>query len=209
MGIVMVTPPSAPPHPTRQQLDDLDDLLRRMLDLPVNAPEEAGGDGPLPEGPFNTLQESSVGVRFADPLSPPPGNMILVDAVAPPSINEAPQPQPTAAIPASPLALPLLNPIPPAERTGVPLLSQSDSRASGRAALMASRPASSALWLRPVLWVNRSFDRASFSFSGPGRWLRQAGGRAVLGTLGLLLLAAAALVLLDWIGWTRWLSPIE
>jgi hypothetical protein len=69
--------------------------------------------------------------------------------------------------------------------------------------LMASRPAASPIWLRPVLWVNRSFDRAAFNFGTPGRWLRQPGGRAVLGTVGMLLLAAAVLVLLERIGWTR------
>ncbi len=199
----MATLPSAPPHPTRQQLDDLDDLLRRMLELPVNAPEEPGGDGPLPEAPFSTLQESPVAVSFADPLSPPPGNMILVDPVAPPPIPEAARPRPIASVPATPLELPLLNPIPPAERTGVPILPQADPRRSGQAALMASRPAEASLWLRPFLWVNRSFDRAAFNFGSAGRWLRQPGGRAVLGAVGLLLLAAATLVLLDRIGWTR------
>src|SRR5919199_1380641 len=34
---------SAPVHPTRQQLDELDALLQRMLDLPVNQLEEAVG----------------------------------------------------------------------------------------------------------------------------------------------------------------------
>ncbi len=204
MGNVMATPPSAPPHPTRQQLDDLDDLLRRMLELPVNAPEESGADGPPPETPFSTLQESPVAVSFSDPLTPPPGNMILVDPIAPRPIQEAPpQPRPAASVPATPLELPLLNPIPPAERTGVPLLPQADPRRSGQAALLASRPAASPMWLRPILWVNRSFDRTAFTFGSPGRWLRQPGGRAVLGMVGLLLLAAATLVLLDRIGWTR------
>ena len=39
---------SATGHPTRQQLDELDALLKRMLDLPVNRLEDEADDAPAP-----------------------------------------------------------------------------------------------------------------------------------------------------------------
>lgn len=59
-----------------------------------------------------------------------------------------------------------------------------------------------ALWLRPLVWGNRAFDRCAGSLGPPGRWVSGQTGRTVLGLLGLLCLAAAtALVAMDWTGW--------
>jgi hypothetical protein len=70
--------------------------------------------------------------------------------------------------------------------------------------LRVSRPEPDALWWRPLVRVNRLFDRGVSHLGPAGRWLRGRTGRAVLGGAGLLLLAAAlGVVLLDWIGWTR------
>jgi hypothetical protein len=58
-------------------------------------------------------------------------------------------------------------------------------------------------WLRPLVVVNRAFDRGTLRLGAVGCWLRRPRGRQVLGWTGLLLLAAAlARVILDWIGWT-------
>jgi hypothetical protein len=147
-------------QPTRQQLDDLDALLQRMLALPVNPADE--------------------------PLPPPAGNVVLSDPMRPPT----------------PVPLPLLNPVPPAERRP-PLLPPPDRILSPRQALLASRPPAPPLLLRPILWINRRFDGFAFALGTVGRWLRRPTGRTLLGVLGLLLLAVAvALVLLDQIGWT-------
>ena len=55
----------------------------------------------------------------------------------------------------------------------------------------------------PLLGINLVFDGLSWLLGPAGRWLRRPGGRAVLGGLGLLLLAAAvARGVLDWMGWT-------
>jgi hypothetical protein len=54
------------------------------------------------------------------------------------------------------------------------------------------------LW--PLVWFNRLFDLLLMPL---GRWARGPAGRNLLGTVGVLcLLAALALVALDWCGWT-------
>jgi hypothetical protein len=204
------------PPPTRQQLDDLDALLQRMLALPVNpADEPAPPDPPVP---------------YPEPLPPPAGNVVLDDPappIAPPPVrlgsadlpvgaaSRAAPEEPAsarrvylvdaasrAAAPAA-VPLPLLNPVPPAERRP-PTLPPPDRPRSPRQALIASRPPGEPLLLRPVLRLNRLFDALALGLGAPGRWLRRPAGRTLLGLAGLALLAAAvALVLLDRGGWVR------
>jgi hypothetical protein len=170
------------PPPTRQQLDDLDALLQRMLALPVNPSDEP------PESP-------------PEPLSPPAGNVVLDDSppVLPPP--KAPPP-PRPPVHAVAVPLPVLNPVPLAERRP-PVLPPPDRPVSPRQALIASRPAPEPLLLRPILALNRLFDTVALGLGSPGRWLRRPTGRTLLGLIGLLLLAAAvACVLVTRIGWT-------
>ncbi len=198
--------PRTPPHPTRQQLDDLDALLRRMLALPVNAPE----DDPVPLPQPEELSPPPGNMILADPMAPPPGNMVLADPMAPPPGNMVladPISAPPAVVripaaPGDPLPLPLLNPVPPHERRP-PLLALPAAPPSVPRPAGSSRPPRVSLPLRPLVWGNRAFDRVALGWGGPGNWLRRPGGRAALGMTGLLLLAAAAaLVVLDRIGWT-------
>ncbi len=180
----------ANPQPTRRQLDDLDALLQRMLALPVEPAEEPQPVGLPDPGPL-----------FPDPLTPPAGNLILADPGLP-SLQPPAPPPPRAALAPESVPLPLLNPVPPTERRP-PVLPPPDRSLSPRAALIASRPPSPPLLLRPVLWLNRLFDAAAFGLGAPGRWLRRPTGRTLLGLVGVLLLAAAAaLALVDRIGWT-------
>jgi hypothetical protein len=59
------------------------------------------------------------------------------------------------------------------------------------------------LWLRPVLWSNWVFDGVTRWLGPPGRWLRSPAGRALLGWVGLGLLAGAAAWLVAFgFGWT-------
>jgi hypothetical protein len=56
--------------------------------------------------------------------------------------------------------------------------------------------------VRPLVWGNRVFDRWTDSLGAARPLASEWPGRAVLGILGLLTLAAAvAVVVLDWAGW--------
>jgi hypothetical protein len=184
------------PQPTRQQLDDLDALLQRMLALPVDPGEESADARPAePPTPVPQYPE------------PPAGNLVLSEPEPPPpSPPSAPRPAPRPAAPQAlepqaSVPLPVLNPVPPTERRP-PVLAVPEPLPP-RQALAASRPRGVPLLLRPILWLNRQFDSLTFNLGSPGRWLRRPTGRTVLGFLGLLLLAAAVtLVLLDRFGWT-------
>src|SRR5262249_7048423 len=151
-----------------------------MLALPVN-PAAEPTPPPAP--------------AFPDPPEPPAGNMILSDPlppVSPPAAAAVQWPVP----PPEPVPLPLLNPVPLAERRA-PVLPP-----PGRARPAPRRP-EPPLLLRPILWLTRGFAGLAFSPGSPGRWLRRPAGRTLLGIAGLALLAAAvALALLDRIGWT-------
>ncbi len=174
------------PQPTRQQLDDLDALLQRMLALPVDPSDEPAPPEPPPEPE----------PAYQDTLAAPPGNMIVADPL--------PVAMPSRPVlrPAPPVPLPVLNPLPPAERRS-PVLPPPDQPRSPLQALIASRPPQPPLVLRPILWLNRRFDGLAFGLGTPGRWLRRPVGRTALGILGLLLLAAAVvLALRDRIDWT-------
>jgi hypothetical protein len=183
----MATPAS---QPTRQQLDDLDALLQRMLALPVNSAEEP----PPPPEPESAL-------RYPEPFSAPAGNVILSDPEMPLPEPPAPSLRPVPAL-SEPLPLPVVNPVKPSERRG-PVLPAVDPSRSPLEALAASRPPRPSFLVRPILGLNRFFDALLLGFGGPGRWLRGAFGRTLLGLIGLLLLAAAvALVLRERFGWT-------
>jgi hypothetical protein len=57
--------------------------------------------------------------------------------------------------------------------------------------------------IRPLVSVNRAFDRLTGRFGRPGRWLRGPRGRGLLGWSGLLFFAVAAgWAVLEWMGWT-------
>jgi hypothetical protein len=180
MGTDMATPT---PPPTRQQLDDLDALLQRMLALPVNPSE--GPSEPPAEPPF------------PEPFGPPAGNVIIDDSG--PTRPTAPFPR--SPVPAATVSLPLLNPVPLAQRRP-PVLPRPDRPVSPRQALIASRPPPEPLLLRPLLALNRLFDTLALGLGSPGRWLRRPTGRTLLGLIGLALLAAAvAFALLDRVDW--------
>jgi hypothetical protein len=76
-------------HPTRQQLDELDDLLRRMLELPVQAPES----------PADAAEEPPAAPAREPSPSAPPVSYVVVEtdgrseAAAPDAPAEAPAPE--------------------------------------------------------------------------------------------------------------------
>jgi len=265
-------------NPMRQQLDELDALLQRMLSLPVNTLENSGGvavaEAPEPpargeksrdrpvtpperiDKPFAPFIE-----RVSIPQQPTPGDKgearaprIDKEAVAKDRHEATPKPLgPYLAF--QPISNPgtlTVTPMPPATETAderksplvvkpmpaTPLPTTSTAKTSGwgpffekaspgvveePAALEEDLPElpelrspflerhqarlrerhEVSLWLRPLVWVNRSFDRCAIAVGGPGLWLVRPQARTAMGWIGiLLLLAAAGLAALDWFGWT-------
>ena len=59
-------------------------------------------------------------------------------------------------------------------------------------------------WLWPLVALDWVFERTTEHLGAFGLWLRRPTGRTLLGLSGLVLLGlAAALLVLDWFGWTR------
>ena len=215
----MSTPAS--PSPTHQQLDELDALLQRMLELPVNPLDEDLVITAPPPEPVPTMSPAEKVVAMPLPL-------VAASALAEQLPAESHRPN----LPSPPVAggegpgvrgVGASTPSPPAPlpRSGGEgrevLFVSSKPQAAETAAPRDPKPMTPAhsytptpslphspRWLRLLIESNRIFDRGMARLGRPGRWLRRPRGRALLGWTGLLFLAAAlTLVLLDWIGWTR------
>jgi hypothetical protein len=169
-----VSEPSTPAHLTRQQLDELDALLKRMLELPVHAIDESlRSSEPAAGALLSVLDEEPVaeeppaltsGTGLADspfflrsPASP---------ADSPPAVE--PRTEPAA----------------------------SDPGVAGRTATAAP------FWRSPLLAVNQLLDSALDRLGRPGRWLRRPAQRPLFGWAGLIFLAVAlGLLIYDWLRW--------
>jgi hypothetical protein len=170
--------------PTRQQLDELDALMQRMLALPVDAV-----DVPSDAAPSNIAPSADEEQERVDVLT-----TITPDAGTPSATQEE---SPEESVLAPGISWNLISPLPaPRRGSGVPETAPSAIESSEELIVVG-------WWLRPLAWMNRGFDRW-FQRLGPlGRWLSDTGGRSVLGWIGVLLLAAAvAWVVLDTLGWT-------
>jgi hypothetical protein len=183
MANLEVSHSSTVPHPTHQQLDDLDALLQQMLSVPVQpAADEAAEDRspPKPEQAAESVTAPSIAEPSASLERP-------TDRPAVPSSDAEPtptvEPEPLAALEQLEAAL-------------------SDQRPTPEAT---SRPTDA--WhpspsLLPLVWCNRIFDGLTVPLGPLGRWLRGPSGRLLLGWTGLALLATAlALSLFDLIRW--------
>jgi hypothetical protein len=186
-------PPSSPNNPTRQLLDELDALMERMLALPV---EDVEGE-PLPPPRSPLLREPAA--PLIAPIEAPPSlthRVEMIRSTVPPTAG------PSSRFPAEP-ALPTA-----AATTTSPPPVVASPRWSPKGILargidVPPPEIRAAWWMRPVLWSNRAFDRATLRLGPFGRWLRGATGRTLLGWTGLVLLALALTCLvLDVVGWT-------
>jgi hypothetical protein len=210
-----------PGHPTRQQLDELEALMQRMLALPVNHLEEE----------LNGVQDSSTP---ATPSANPRVEIIspLPVPTTPANEGQAKRQEFVAARPEQQSELSELVGLRPSqspssrpvkkERDESPARSRSSTATKPRistvelthqVATETPRPSMQSLgeterpivagWLLPLFWCNRAFDLATVLLGPLGRWLRGPGGRALLGWCGLLLLVlAAAWMVLVGMGWT-------
>lgn len=175
--------PTGAAHPTRQQLDELEALMQRMLELPVNHLDEDGA--PRPD---------------EDPSAAPPENL-WPSAFVPSEATREPRPELSPASLQLTAESPLLQPrLPVAELPAAPPTGPKRRKSFSRL----FRPGATLL-VRFLEGINRAFDRTVIRLGRPGRWLRSTTGRTFLGWIGLLCLAAAlALGVLDSLGWMWW-----
>jgi hypothetical protein len=115
-------------------------------------------------------------------------------------LHPSPAPQPVAAeLPSSPIAPAAAVPELPA-----PVEENDAPAAEARLSLPAEDGSVAVSWpMLPLVWFNQGFDACLASLGAPGRWLCGR-GRAVLGFLGLVCLAAAVAIAVNTgMGWSR------
>jgi hypothetical protein len=199
------SPPPARGNPTRQQLDELDALLQRMLALPLNQLDQAAdlpADDP-PPAPRPTPPRAAAPPPAPRPVAPPPRPVPAppapVNPTPPPPGIEAlhfrtpPLPEPAPPVEAvQPVALP------PAPPPVAPVVTPPP-----RPTPWASPPQAAPVWLRVMSAVDAGVFGVLGQFGPLGRALGRPAGRDMLGVAGLLAMAAAAVwMAADWFGWT-------
>lgn len=182
----MATAPS-PNDLTRQQLDELDALLQRMLSVPLAPPDTPmpGGRGetdapPLPpswrvDPPAPTASASAPHIALPDP---PSAVALKFEPPAPPATAPAPKPvakTPAAAPAPKPVVSALPAPVPSAPPVALPLL--------------------------PFVALNALFDATCGLFGPLGRVLRSGFFKHIYGLTGLGLIAYTAAHVAQAQGW--------
>jgi hypothetical protein len=222
---------SNPANQTRQQLEELDALLQRMLSLPINQTGETPPPGPRP-----AMQPEPTYAPPPMPRMPPPAPPMPQRRAEPPHGANAWQiplpPNAGASVGIWPMGVEALNssatssvtpapaPPPPAAygRLNVATIpSPDEANRSREAPPMMARPSVAAVPMLPppiaeaplpfYLWpfglVDRSMGGALAAFGPVGRWFGQGGGKVVVGWAGMLMLiAAAAWAVMDYMGWS-------
>jgi hypothetical protein len=195
----MSTP--APLHPVRQQLDELDGLLQRMLELPVEpAPEDAlprlPGEGSA-EANGNAVALESSGPELDSPQYAEPSFSDFQFS----STGDGSETGAASALPS--LSASTLGEVRP--QLGAAWVGTKEPAPSAQTSSSQTQiwEGETSPWVWPLVVLNRAVDRCLNRLGRPGRWCQGTLGRACLGFLGLLLLVGALLWgILDWIQWT-------
>lgn len=201
-------------RPTRQQLDELDALLQKMLELPVNRlaedeyrPDAAPAGPPRPDAP--PADEAGQWVPLSQAWEPSSATWgplaerfrrALPGGDGPP--ENAPPPAADASLPASTSGSGSSLPETLSYRfaTFPPTAPAPAARPSEPAAAAAAPRSVPGAFLAAVTWC---FDLCLSPTGGLGAWLKSPAGRALLAALGFLMLAAAgAVCVADALGWT-------
>jgi hypothetical protein len=183
--------------------------------VPIPAPEPVPAVAPAPEPEASTEAEQWVPLRstwqpsaqtwqpLAESWRQAHGSLPLA-ATMPTPIPEPPADN----TPPIEITLPLtpapVHPVPPPARMAAPPVSPVETPAAPRLRLTAEdAPPSVPRLLLPLLWFNQGFDACLTPLGAPGRWLCGPSGRQLLGTIGLLSLAAATAILVAaGMGWS-------
>lgn len=200
----MATAPS-PNDLTRQQLDELDALLQRMLSVPLAPP-----DTPLP-GALNRADAPPLPPSWrADPPAPVPVVSVPhLALVEPPStakiepelkpVAKAPSPEPKPVAKAEPKP-PAPEPKPVAKTAPKPQLVPTPAPAKPQAPVVSPAPPVP-FPLLPLVALNVAFDSACGALGPLGRVLRSGFFKQVYGLAGLGLLAYTAAHVAQTQGW--------
>jgi hypothetical protein len=201
---------SANLNSTRQLLDELDALMKRMLDLPVGE----GSQGLLPDKTQTAALLDSPPQESGSESEIPVEEERLPAPVGFPGYQDEPETEPVAAPqPFEPenLARSLMEKgkrseaessqespeeTPPVEvATARPILEKSR--------LTAHLPKPRRKWWFPILTgINWAFDLGTHLLGPAGKWMRQNSGRTILGFIGVgLLLTALTWQILLWTVW--------
>ena len=213
---------STPVNPARQQLEDLDALLQRMLSLPLNQleaeappappPTYAPTPRPVPPPPRRRAEPPASAHAWNVPL-PPGGNAaafnawpagieaLTSNATSTVTPRQLPEPAPPARLRVTTIPAPEPAPAAPVQRLRVetPATIPIPPPAPTLLAMPAEAPLPFYLW--PMGVLDRSFGGAFAAFGAPGRWLGMGSGKVFFGWCGLLMIVAAAAVgVMDYLG---------
>jgi hypothetical protein len=163
-------------QPSREQLDELDALMQRMLALPVDPVDNS------PKPPITTA-----GSQENPPLEITKDKEIGSPAV---SVSPASLEHSARSVTLAPVAA---RPVLPAPGKGGACSSP----------YVPSTKVRNAGWLWPLVWINQGFDCCTVLLGPLGGWLRGPTGRSLLAWLGFLGLTVA-LAWLAWetVDWT-------
>lgn len=180
--------------PTRQQLDELDALMQRMLALPVHPEADASPEPvvlrptPKPKEPVTITETFDFGPFAAEPAAVATA---APTEPAPPTVRIDPLFDFSALVETPPV---------PTTAPAVEESSPTTSAAENYPTLVDRAPG---FLVYPLLQFDRLFELTSFAFGPVGTVLRGHFGKSVLGALGVLLLTLAGVwCVLDGIGWT-------
>jgi hypothetical protein len=183
----MATTTAGTQLPTRQQLDEIDTLLRRMLSLP------ALGTDPEPAPPPPTAY-GPASIREIPPAVPPaPGDPVVHSWRVEWPQAAAPQAPPPVVAWGSPVTnpVPLATPVPPYALTmpaAQPAPPPGPTFVEQPPPSRLAPPVPGYLW--PTIVLNWVFDALSYLLGPVGSWMRGS-GRPTLGWIGILMVLAA------------------
>jgi hypothetical protein len=193
MALVTFCGPKELPNPTQVQLDELETLIQRMLELPVVEHESIGGDPALQVIKHSAPPSDAQTYELTPPHRPFPNNPTEDAGTA----TEAQS---------SSRTFEMVDDLPPIKirslRTRKPTRSHRATPHSTGNEAGAQGGRLRELLLFPLTAINWIFDLYTLPFGRAGRWLRGNAGRNVLGVTGLILLATGiGCGVVQWMGW--------
>lgn len=208
----MATAPS-PNDLTRQQLDELDALLQKMLTVPlvVDTPPPAATLPPMAQPPLppswridppSTARATSLADFSLDDLPAPPKFEAPAPPPAPKAVKPVPSPPPVPApkpVPPAPKVTPA--PLPASKPVAVVAPPRPQATPTPAALTPAPLAPSVPLPVLPFVALNGLFDGICGMFGPPGRLFRSGFFKHLYGLAGLGLMAYTALHIAQVQGW--------